>query len=205
VRAIRRSIERFGFVGAVVVRNGVIAKGHATLEAAKQIYADGGAIYPPPGKKKGAEPLLLGSVPVQDATGWTEEEFRAFVIADNRIQEQSGWDRMLLSEELPLIEDEDLTALMGDLDLEKIVAPSYMQRGYDEGVVIQDYYAAPTEDGDGGGETEAEAPAAVPASGKYPVTFTLDADEWRRWLDVKAALPGVTQKKLFLEALEGKA
>lgn len=107
------SIEEFGMVGAIVARGGVIAKGHGTLAAIRKLYADGSRIYPPPGQAEGAEPFPNGTVPVLDASGWTDVQFRAFVIADNRLALDAGWDADLLEQELRALEDDgfDLSLL----------------------------------------------------------------------------------------------
>jgi ParB-like chromosome segregation protein Spo0J len=106
------SIEEFGFVGAIVVRNGVIAKGHGTLAAAQLLYAQGKPVHPAPGRGAGAKPYPLGHVPVLDVSGWSDAQFRAFVIADNKIAQASGWQDDLLKLEL-----EELLAEGFDLDV----------------------------------------------------------------------------------------
>ncbi|BBL73193.1 hypothetical protein MishRS11D_02910 [Methylomagnum ishizawai] len=89
-------IDRVGFVGVVAVRDGVIAKGHGTLAACRRLLAEGKDIHPAPGRERGAPPFPRGQLPVQDCTGWTDAEFRAFVAADNQLGLLSGWDDDLL-------------------------------------------------------------------------------------------------------------
>lgn len=112
VAMIAASLDEFGMVGAVVVRDGVIAKGHGTLAAVRKLYAAGKRLYPPPGRVQGADPFPEGTVPVLDASGWTDAQFRAFVIADNKLAERAGWDEELLALELG-----DLQLAGFDLDL----------------------------------------------------------------------------------------
>lgn len=112
VAQIAGSIDEFGMVGAIVVRDGVIAKGHGTLAAVRKLYAAGKRLYPPPGRAQGAEPFADGEVPVLDASGWTDAQFRAFVIADNKLAEAAGWDEELLRLELG-----ELQGLGFDMDL----------------------------------------------------------------------------------------
>lgn len=100
VAQIAGSIEEFGMAGAIVVRQGVIAKGHGTLAAVRRLYDAGKPVYPAPGKSAGVKPFPAGHVPVLDASGWTEAQFRAYVIADNRLAELAGWDSELLALEL---------------------------------------------------------------------------------------------------------
>lgn len=107
VASIAESIDSFGMVGGIVIRNGIIAKGHGTLAAIKLLIAKGSDIYPPPGKSGGATAYPKGQIPVIDASGWTESQFRAYVIADNRLAEKSGWNRDLLRLELIELRDDD--------------------------------------------------------------------------------------------------
>lgn len=81
IRQIADSIERFGFTNPVLIDHagGVIA-GHGRIEAA----------------------TLLGieKVPTIRLEDLTEGEIRAYVIADNKLAENAGWDRELLAIEL---------------------------------------------------------------------------------------------------------
>ena len=111
VQQIADSIEAFGMVGAIVVRDGLIAKGHGTLAACKLLYAAGKRIYPPPGlqapEDQRPEAFPAGKVPVLDATGWTDDQFRAYVIADNKLALNAGWDEALLAGELQALKASD--------------------------------------------------------------------------------------------------
>lgn len=81
VGEIARSIEAFGFTVPVLVdeAGGIIA-GHGRVMAAKK--------------------LGLADVPVMVASGWTDEQKRAYVLADNKIALNAGWDDDLLKAEL---------------------------------------------------------------------------------------------------------
>jgi DNA modification methylase len=83
------SIRTFGFTNPVLVdeSNGLIA-GHGRVEAAKQ--------------------LGLRSVPTVCLAGMTEAQIRAYVIADNRLAENAGWDTELLAIELQYLADLNL-------------------------------------------------------------------------------------------------
>ncbi|ADG20381.1 DNA methylase N-4/N-6 domain protein [Paraburkholderia atlantica] len=106
IAQIAASIEEFGMVGAIVVRDGVIAKGHGTLAAIRILYGAGKRLYPPPGRSRGAEPFPNGEAPVLDASGWTESQFRAFVIADNQLALLAGWNEELLRLEVTELRDD---------------------------------------------------------------------------------------------------
>ena len=75
VQQIADSIEAFGMAGAIVVREGMIAKGHGTLAACSLLYGQGKRIYPPPGpsapEDQRPEAFPAGKVPVLEATGQT--------------------------------------------------------------------------------------------------------------------------------------
>jgi ParB family transcriptional regulator, chromosome partitioning protein len=59
-----------------------------------------------------ARQLGWAEVPVVIAQGWTESQKRAYVIADNRLAQQSTWDTELLA-----VEIDELRDLHFDLDL----------------------------------------------------------------------------------------
>ena len=81
VSLIAGSIREFGFTNPILVdrENGIIA-GHGRLMAAQQ--------------------LGLESVPVIELAHLTEAQKRAYVLADNKLAEQAGWDKELLALEL---------------------------------------------------------------------------------------------------------
>ena len=85
---IARSIAAFGFTNPVLV------------DKANRIVAGHGRV-------KAAELLQLASVPCIRLEHLTEEELRAYVIADNRLAERAGWDKDLLAIELQAIIDLD--------------------------------------------------------------------------------------------------
>lgn len=78
VALIAGSIREFGFTNPVLVdgSNGVIA-GHGRIMAARK--------------------LGLGTVPVIELGHLTDTRKRAYIIADNRLAEQAGWDRQMLA------------------------------------------------------------------------------------------------------------
>jgi ParB-like chromosome segregation protein Spo0J len=75
------SMKEWGWTNPVLAdeAGGVIA-GHARILAARQ--------------------LRYGEVPVMVARGWTDAQKRAYVIADNQLALNAGWDRELLGLEL---------------------------------------------------------------------------------------------------------
>lgn len=81
VDAVANSIKEFGFkVPIVVDKNNVIVAGHTRLKAAQK--------------------LGLEEVPVIVADDLTEEQIKAFRLADNKVSELADWDFSKLEEEL---------------------------------------------------------------------------------------------------------
>jgi ParB-like chromosome segregation protein Spo0J len=81
IRQIAASIIAFGFLSpAVVDDQNMILAGHGRVEAARL--------------------QGLTHVPIHRFSHLTDAQKRAYAIADNRIAEQAGWDRQLLSVEL---------------------------------------------------------------------------------------------------------
>lgn len=81
VAQIAASIKEWGFTTAVLVdESGSIIAGHGRLMAARK--------------------LGLTSLPVMVAKDWTDAQKRAYVIADNKLAINAGWDNDLLALEL---------------------------------------------------------------------------------------------------------
>jgi len=125
VAQVAASIEEFGFVGSIVVRDGTIAKGHATLRAAQLIYAAGRPVFPAPGKHADPvpEPFPIGTLPVLDIHGWSDAQFRAYVIADNQLALTAGWDMEVLRFEIIDLQETGFDVnLLGFPDLTEVLA-----------------------------------------------------------------------------------
>ena len=89
VQYVAESIKQFGFkVPIVIDKNNVIVAGHTRYKAAKK--------------------LKLKTVPCLVADDLTDEQIKAFRLADNKVAEFSEWDFDLLELELKALEDFDL-------------------------------------------------------------------------------------------------
>jgi DNA modification methylase len=89
IRQIAESIRTFGFTNPVLVnRSRMIIAGHGRVDAAK----------------------LLGmkSVPTICLENLTEDQIRAYILADNRLAEKAGWDNSILAIELQHLTSVDL-------------------------------------------------------------------------------------------------
>lgn len=133
VDKIAASIREFGFLNPIIVdgQNGIVA-GHGRVMAAQK--------------------LGLASLPVIEAAHLTEAQKRAYVIADNRLALDAGWDNDMLKIEL-----QDLDAEGFDLSL----------TGFNPDE-IGNFLAEPTE-----GLTDEDAVPEVPA-----VPVTVEGDVW---------------------------
>lgn len=89
VDAVAKSIEEFGFkVPIVIDKDGVIVAGHTRLKAAKQLQID--------------------EVPCIIADDLSDEELKAFRLADNKVSELAEWDFTKLEEELEQLQNLDI-------------------------------------------------------------------------------------------------
>jgi ParB-like chromosome segregation protein Spo0J len=89
VRQIADSVRTFGFTNPVLIdRENTTLTGHGRVEAAKL--------------------LGLETVPCLRIEHMTPEQKRAYVIADNKLALNAGWDEDLLAEELEALSSLDL-------------------------------------------------------------------------------------------------
>ena len=92
----------------------------------------GGQILAGHGRVLAARTLGFQECPVMIADGWTQAQKRAYILADNRIAENSGWDQELLRLELDALQDEhfdlSLTGFDAD-DLADLLADEDRQAG----------------------------------------------------------------------------
>lgn len=117
VDAVANSIREFGFkVPVVIDKNGEIIAGHTRLKAAKK--------------------LKMKEIPCIIADDLTEEQIRAFRIADNKVGELADWDFEALNIELDEITDIDMEQFGFDLDIP----------GEEREVVEDDFDATPPEE-----------------------------------------------------------
>jgi len=92
VKYVAESIKEFGFkVPIVIDKDNNIVCGHTRWKACKKLKID--------------------TVPCVVADDLTEEQIRAYRLADNRVAEKAEWDLALLDTELAEIETIDMTLL----------------------------------------------------------------------------------------------
>ena len=97
VQQVASSIKEFGFTNPILVDedNGIIA-GHGRLLAAQK--------------------LGLDEVPTITLEGLTEAQRKAYVIADNKLALNSGWDTEMLANQLEQIAESGLDLLLTGFD-----------------------------------------------------------------------------------------
>lgn len=85
IAAVAASMREFGFTNPVLVRGETIVAGHGRVLAARK--------------------LGLAEVPCIDVSHLSEAQMRAYVIADNKLAEQAGWDDDLLKIEVGALKE----------------------------------------------------------------------------------------------------
>lgn len=122
VDAVASSISQFGFKNPIVIDgNNVIICGHTRYKAAQK--------------------LGLGVVPCVVADDLTDEQIKAYRLADNKVAELAEWDIDLLGEELNDIFDIDMSDFGFDFEDEAGGATS----GADQGNSQKEYQNTSTE------------------------------------------------------------
>ena len=101
VAQIAASIKEWGFTNPVLIEpDGGIIAGHGRIMAAQR--------------------LGLDEVPCVIADGWTEAQKRAYVIADNKLALNAGWDNEILRVEIEEIKELDFDLTLIGFDAAEI-------------------------------------------------------------------------------------
>lgn len=168
IEQLAAAIIRFGWTNPILADD-LIRAGHGRKAAARLIYDRGELIYLAPGEANGGKALPIGTVPVIDCTGWSEDDRKAYALADNQLALLAGWDTEIL-----LAQIDELQAV--DFDMEII--------GFDTAAI----------DALSGSGGDAEPPAAGQKSGAGslateflipPFTILNAREGW--WMDRKRA------------------
>ena len=177
VAQIAASIREFGFTNPVLIdaEGGIIA-GH--------------------GRVMGARQLQMADVPCIRLGHLTEAQRRAYVIADNKLAANAGWDEEMLGLELRELMaagyDVGLTGFeLPEIDelVAGIDAPGRMEKSFSQSGRNQEENA------------DAYLQETFQNFAKYPVTVILDEKEHEKWSALKEKR-GFGDKRLFLELME---
>ena len=106
VAQIAASIKEFGFRNPILVDGVGVIAGHGRLMAAQK--------------------LGLDQVPTIDCSDMSESQKKAYIIADNKLALNAGWDTAMLTIEMQELEDEgfDLSLLgFDDKELDALLSP----------------------------------------------------------------------------------
>ena len=100
---IAASIKEFGFTNPILIdgKNGIIA-GHGRILAAKALGMD--------------------QVPTIELAGLTAAQKRAYIIADNKLALNAGWDDLILADELRALGEEGFDLSLTGFDLGEMTA-----------------------------------------------------------------------------------
>jgi len=156
IAAVKRSIEEFGFTQPIIVNgNLVILCGHTRYEAAKA--------------------LDLETVPVIIKTDLTPQQERAYRIADNRVSEETDWDKWKLRSEFSELfsEGEFFTGFTQD----EIGSIMSLDLGFRNQNVLSD-----------------ELPMVL-----FPVEIACNETQWATFQEVQAKMKKKTQVDIVME------
>lgn len=95
IEQLMSSLLEFGWTNPVLVDGYGIVAGHGRVMAADKLYQRGESIRFPSG-----EQIPVGVVPVINVAGWPHEKRKAYILADNQLALNAGWDEALLRTEL---------------------------------------------------------------------------------------------------------
>lgn len=155
VAQIAASIKEWGFTTPILIdADGQVIAGHGRLLAAQK--------------------LGLDQVPTMTAVGWTEAQKKAYVIADNKLALNSGWDDEMLRIEISDLREFDFDLTLTGFEITEIDAISF--------------------------DDDAEAPMPALADGDrkpfQQMTFTLHDDQVE---EVKAAMEKAKAMGAFID------
>lgn len=101
IKLLRKSLQEFGFVSPVLITAaGDVIAGHGRIEAAR---AEG-----------------IAEIPCVLVEHLTDDQRRAYILADNRLAEAAGWDKGLVSSELLALRDAGLSIELTGFDASAI-------------------------------------------------------------------------------------
>lgn len=101
IQQVADSIREFGFNNPILIDdNFVVIAGHCRLEASKL--------------------LGLTEVPTIKLSNMTEAQKRAYIIADNKLSENAGWDVEILKDEFDFLGDENFNSEITGFSFDEI-------------------------------------------------------------------------------------
>lgn len=106
IEQLKNSIRQWGWTVPILIdEDDTVLAGHGRLHAATE--------------------MGIEQVPCVIATGWSEEQKQAYVIADNRLAENSSWDTAIYFSEIKALEEIGFDLSLTGLDDEQAAALSF--------------------------------------------------------------------------------
>lgn len=120
---LKKSIQEFGFISPCLIdRDNRIIAGHGRVEAARQIG--------------------MNVVPCVYVEGLTDEQRRAYILADNRLTELGGWDMDVVFEELTELDDFGFNVELTGFEMPEEVS-EVVEDDFDENLVSDEQRTNP--------------------------------------------------------------
>ncbi|KJK22112.1 chromosome partitioning protein ParB [Burkholderiaceae bacterium 16] len=111
IEQIQASLRQFGWTNPALTAGDDLLAGHGRLEAATLMWAAGETIRNCP---------VAGQVPTVDLSHLSADERRAYILADNKLAENAGWDLDLLTVELADLRDADFDLSLIGFDADEL-------------------------------------------------------------------------------------
>lgn len=100
VKQLAAAYIEFGVTTSVLYDAESLAHGHGRILAAELAYKSGKQLFHAPGEKHGGAAIPLGTFPAKRCDGWTPAQKQAYVLNDNQVALNAGWNVDLLKIEL---------------------------------------------------------------------------------------------------------
>ena len=119
ITAIKRSISEWGFTIPILIdEENMILAGHGRVQAAAE--------------------LEMQTLPCLIASGWSDHQKRAYIIADNKIYEKGNWDYGAIFRQMKELSSEfDISLIDADLDLSNFSYEPEINPSFDPAEISQ--------------------------------------------------------------------
>ena len=165
IEKVAASIKEFGFRQPIVTdKELVIVVGHVRYEAAKR--------------------LGLKKVPVHVATELTAEQIKAYRITDNRVGEESEWDKALLQLEITELDDASYGTDMLGFNAEELKEIQASLDGLENGF---------------GDDEDDEIEEADTTARIASYTFPIPREQYLEWMEAMKQEVGFEKKEVIAE------
>jgi ParB-like chromosome segregation protein Spo0J len=112
IAKLKKSLAKYGWTNPMLIADGELLAGHARLDASIEMAAEGIPIRGNPDPYQG---------PTVDLSHLSQAERRAYILADNRMALDAGWDDELLRAELKALSEMDFDLSLSGFDDTELV------------------------------------------------------------------------------------